>query len=1200
MPSRLKSLELHGYKTFASRNLFEFPVDVTCIVGPNGSGKSNVADAIRWVLGEQSYTLLRAKRTEDMIFSGSDQRSRSGMALASIVFDNCDGWLPIDYSEVCISRRAYRDGQNEYYLNGQRVRLKEIYELLAQSGLAQRTYTIIGQGLVDAALSLKPDERRQFFEDAAGIGLYRKRREEALSRLDVTRRNMERVTDILAELEPRLKTLERQSARVQEQERIKADLKLLMREWYGFHWHRIQRELTQSKEEVRLQERNQKKTQEKKTLVDTNLEGIRSKISSLRTDLDGWHAENSDSHREREIISRDLAVSEERLKSLIERHQRYEIEISKLQEEEKSYRESIKAVEVELKKVKSEKDQIEANYGEVRASFEQRDRARKEAESNLKSLQDKKHQQETREIKSIARHHELVARQAYFEQSRQNFVSQIEKTTQEINGFEANLGDIEDRRAIEQQKINDFELILSDKKSGLMKLDEEIKSINSELTSLQTEKSRLEARLDVLQQAEDSNSYLNNSAQNIIKANRQGRLSGNYQSLMRQLEVEPEYEKAIAAALGEFLDGILLQNEIEAEEILQFLEKDEKGKAVLLPRNLLRTNLVEKTAQIDGLQNALEFVKTGPENRGILETILGHVFVSSNYKHAVASIQNIPVFAKIVTMNGEVLHGNGAIVTGQDGRSEVISNSREIKNLQRTISQMESQQSKLKSNLDQNERHLQAWQSERNAFEEQRKSIEKDYTEITAAYRKTQANLEQAQRQLAFHHQQIEEINNQETETKSAIDQILSDLEIVRVAIQSLENQVTEQAKLLANLQVEDLQGDLNHWHMDLALTNRSIDEIHRRNNDLTKRRDAIQLDFRSHQEQLAADDREISKLREMKSAYQAQETILLGKITAVQELIGPHEQELVEKELELNTLQDEQMSANQDLTTAERYMVQAQLEYSRRKDDLESLRKRIEDDFGLVAFEYETDLPGPTPLPLKGFVDELPVVKELSQDIEDNINRQRTMLRRLGPINPEARREYETVSQRCEFLQGQLSDLDKAIDDLKKVIKELDELMKIEFLKTFEEVSIEFRKMFTRLFGGGSAKLILVDEENPVETGIEIEALLPGKRKQGLALLSGGERSLTAVALIFSLLKVSPTPFCVLDEVDAALDEANVGRFGEMLRELSKETQFLVITHNRNTVQISDVIYGVTMGRDSTSQVISLKLDEVSEELVQ
>ncbi|MBE3143138.1 MAG: hypothetical protein IMZ61_04340 [Planctomycetes bacterium] len=315
---------------------------------------------------------------------------------------------------------------------------------------------------------------------------------------------------------------------------------------------------------------------------------------------------------------------------------------------------------------------------------------------------------------------------------------------------------------------------------------------------------------------------------------------------------------------------------------------------------------------------------------------------------------------------------------------------------------------------------------------------------------------------------------------------------------------------------------------------------------------------------------------------------------------IEPSEKELEIVETEFSHLQDNQIAAQQAVTVGERFFSQAQLEMTRSREALESLRKRIEEDFGLVAFEYANNIAGPTPLPLEGMVEQLPVIKEIPPEIEESINRQKTLLRRLGAINPEAQVEYQSVYDRFHFLTNQVEDLKKADADLRLVIAELDEMMRKEFRKTFEAVAAEFRQMFTRLFGGGSAHLSLTDEEDPNETGIDIETRLPGRREQGLSLLSGGERSLTAVALIFSLLKVSPTPFCVLDEVDAMLDEANVGRFCELLIELSQKTQFLVITHNRNTVQSAGVIYGVTMGRDSSSQIISLKLDEVNEEMVE
>jgi chromosome segregation protein len=312
MSLRLKSLELNGYKTFATKTLFEFSGDITAVVGPNGSGKSNIADALRWVLGEQSYSLLRARKTDDMIFSGSETRSRAGMASATVTFDNSDGWLPIDFSEVSVTRRAYRDGQNEYLINNQRVRLREVTELLSKSGLSERTYTVIGQGLVDTALSLKPEERRRLFEEAAGIGLYRTRKEQALRRLDTTKRNLERVQDILAELEPRLKSLERQAKRAREHVQIRQDLEVILKEWYGYHWHHRQKELLETRSFARKQEAALETSRQTQSELNQSLNEVRSKVNGLRSRLNSWHRQLAQIHLNREETSKDLAVSAER------------------------------------------------------------------------------------------------------------------------------------------------------------------------------------------------------------------------------------------------------------------------------------------------------------------------------------------------------------------------------------------------------------------------------------------------------------------------------------------------------------------------------------------------------------------------------------------------------------------------------------------------------------------------------------------------------------------------------------------------------------------------------------------------------------------------------------------------------------------------------------------------------------------------
>jgi chromosome segregation protein len=400
------------------------------------------------------------------------------------------------------------------------------------------------------------------------------------------------------------------------------------------------------------------------------------------------------------------------------------------------------------------------------------------------------------------------------------------------------------------------------------------------------------------------------------------------------------------------------------------------------------------------------------------------------------------------------------------------------------------------------------------------------------------------------------------------------------------------------SLPLEELQSQMAHWRTNAAVAQRAVVESEKR---LAEQRELLENNHRRRQslvQRRTNDSEKLTVLEEEKSGLRQQEDELNVQIEALTAKIDPGEASLKKLENEYSIVQDQQRTIHQETSMAERHESQAQLDVTRKRESITNLRAKIEDDLGLVNLDYNKTISGPNPLPLD-IVKQLVPVEELSQGMDDEIKRQRALLRRLGAINPDAQTEYHSVFERHEFLTTQVSDLNQADADLREVISELDEIMRLEFRKTFDKVAIEFKQIFTRLFGGGTAKLVLVNEETPTEAGIDIEARLPGRRMQGLSLLSGGERSLTAVALIFSLLRVSPTPFCVLDEVDAALDEANVGRFCELLQDLSKETQFVVITHNRNTVQVADVIYGVTMGRDSASQVISLKLDEIGEDMV-
>jgi len=441
MPLRLKSLELHGYKTFAAKTNFEFAEGITAIVGPNGSGKSNIADSLRWVFGEQSYSLLRAKKTEDMIFAGSEQRPRAGMASAGVIFDNTDGWLPVDFSEVALSRRSYRDGRNEYLLNSQHVRLKDINELLAQSGLSERTYTILGQGLVDASLALKADERRRLFEEAAGIGLYRTRREEALRRLDTTKRNLDRVLDILAELEPRLKSLERQAARAQEYTRVQADLRVLLLEWYGFHWHKAQSDLSVTHELGRVQEIRLVEGRDSYQNVRSNFTAFRDHLNGLLARLNSWHRQSAQLHESREVTSGDLAVLEERERTLLDNRQSGLSEQSRLTEESKILQERLAETEAETERLQTDYEEALTQTKSAQAVLNERLIEKSRIQTELQAVQQELEKTSAQRANLQARMDELASRSERQKQKLDSLVRDIASAEEEAENATLELKD---------------------------------------------------------------------------------------------------------------------------------------------------------------------------------------------------------------------------------------------------------------------------------------------------------------------------------------------------------------------------------------------------------------------------------------------------------------------------------------------------------------------------------------------------------------------------------------------------------------------------------------------------------------------------------------------------------------------------------------------------------------------------------------
>ncbi len=716
MPLRLKSLELHGYKTFASRTLFEFSGAITAIVGPNGSGKSNIADSLRWVLGEQSYSLLRGRKTEDMIFSGSEGRPRASMASATITFDNEDGWLPIDFSEVTITRRAYRDGQNEYLINKQRMRLKDVSELLAQSGLAERTYTIIGQGLVDAALALKAEERRRLFEEAAGTGLHRARREEALRRLDTTQRNLERVQDILAELQPRLRSLERQARRAQEYEQIRADLQIVLREWYGYHWHRAQKEVSEARESARRQEKILEKAREQQGELDRELGGLRDRAQVLRASLNSWHRQSSQLHERRESLSRELAVADERIRAFQDQQHALQSDLDGLQAELVLHKDRLNQAGQAVEHLDEELEEARSQVSAARRLLEARQDERAQADKELQSTRQTLSGLNARGSQLQARLAERQAQAGRSQQALDDAAKALEKAEAEVEAAQQKLKAAQAELERIQSERKTVESTLASQRQHQAQLEEAKQDLQARRDARSAERARLQAQFEVLENAEKTLTGYAGGTRVLLQAAKQARLRGARGALSNYLDVPADLELAISAALGDYLDAVVLDEELDpALDLLQ----DQAERGVLLPLHNLKPEhplpaAAAKRESVIGL--AADLVKAPPELRPTLDLLLGQVLVVRDRVAARRLLPEMPAGARLVTLAGEVFLASGPVISAQvrkeKGGTTLLSRQRQRRELQVELEKIAAELQKLESQVLQADEEHRAAQAE--------------------------------------------------------------------------------------------------------------------------------------------------------------------------------------------------------------------------------------------------------------------------------------------------------------------------------------------------------------------------------------------------------------------------------------------------------------------------------------------------------
>ena len=759
MPLRLKSLELHGYKTFASRMEFQFGEGITAIVGPNGSGKSNIADSLRWVLGEQSYGLLRGKKTEDMIFAGSEQRPKAGMASATITFDNSNGWLPVDFSEVALTRRAYRDGHNEYLLNGQHVRLRDINELLAQSGMSERTYTILGQGLVDASLALKADERRRLFEEAAGIGLYRTRRDEALKRLETTQRNLERVLDILAELEPRLKSLERQARRANEFSRAQADLKVLLLDWYGYHWHHAQDELNQVHATSRTEEVRARDARDAYARVQAEFGGFRERLSGLRAQLNSWHRQSSELHSALEKISRELAVLDERRRALVASQQSLLTEQERATGEETLAQERILEIEQEVVRQQGEHEEAKSQLAGAQSALQNRQTERAAAEQRLNEARVQITALQSQRAETQARLDELKSRIESQNQKLESARGAIQSTESALKKAEAILNESRAKRERAEAELIEADRTVDGRRQTVESLTAELRDRTQQRDARAAEHARLQAQLEVIEQAEASLTGYAEGTRLLLDAARQSRLTARG-ALSAALDVPAELEVAVTAALGDSLDAILVSGD-SIEDALNLLEQGEGRAAILSLDGNHQAARLDPPSDSDCLGVAASLLNVPDDLRVATQLLLGNTLVVKNRTAARRLVAGLPAHARVVTLSGEVFRADGLILAGKAPRSGTLSRPRQRREAQTSLASVSEMLSALESALTRLTLEAESARGEQAGAETEARAARTRLEAAREAEQKSALEAESARRQFEFAQSQVEALTGE-------------------------------------------------------------------------------------------------------------------------------------------------------------------------------------------------------------------------------------------------------------------------------------------------------------------------------------------------------------------------------------------------------------------------------------------------------
>lgn len=1179
----LKSIEVQGFKSFANKILFEFHDGITGIVGPNGSGKSNVADAVRWVLGEQSAKQLRGSRMEDVIFAGTQMRKPQGFAYVAITLDNSDHKLPIEFDEVTVARRVYRSGESEYLINGSACRLRDVQELFLDTGIGKEGYSIIGQGQIDKILSGKPEDRRELFDEAAGIVKFKRRKNTTIKKLEEERQNLVRVTDILSELTKQLGPLEKQSetARIYLAKRDalrELDVNLFLQE------HEYTGKVLEE-----LQEKNQ--------VAVTDLEETQNKYDATKTEYERLE-------QELEELNEKMDTLREAAQENVLKKQQYEGQIRVLEEQissgkqnEEHYRSRIQAIDEDLKTKFDSKESLEEEKSEIRLKL-------KEIRKNLQNEEERMQQisaslQECNQAIEDGKNEiiEILNRRATIKGKAQRFdtmmeqmgirKSEISQRVLRLKSEEEEQENARKRAEAQYKAVTDMIQSMNEecrRLDGVVgELQQSLKQQSQQMEAGQAAYHREASRLESLRNLTERYDGYGNSIRRVME--QKDRNPGIKGVVADLIQVEKNYELAIETALGGSIQNIVTDNERTAKAMIEFLKKNRFGRATFLPLSNMngRAEFQQKEALREPgvIGIASDLVSADAEYAGLVRQLLGRILVVDEIDHAIAIGKKYRHTLRMVTLEGDSLSPGGSMTGGAfKNNSNLLGRRREIEELEQSVGRLKKELSEMQKAIDDN-------RSRRNVIRDTiadfQDKLRKQYVEQNTA----KMNLTQLDEKVQEIRKGYDSIEREQVELARQVRDLKDDNSKIAQELSESEKDEKE-----LEMFIETKQKELEEWKVEEVQKMHELEAIRLSDSTLEQQERFVQENLNRLSSEIEVLEQEKNSLREVLEQGGDEMQKKEDGILALKQEIAQMADREEKNDSQMKAWQEEKEKKNEvhkkffekrDFLSGRIALLDK--EVFRLKSQIEKTEEGREAKIAYMWEEYEITPNNALQYKNEEMTDRAQMKKDIAQ-MKDEI-------RKLGSVNVNAIEDFKNLQERHTFLSGQYEDLVKAEATLVEIIQELDEGMRRQFSEKFKDIQREFDKAFKELFGGGKGTLELDEEVDILEAGIKIISQPPGKKLQNMMQLSGGEKALTAIALLFAIQNLKPSPFCLLDEIEAALDDSNVGRFAGYLQKLTKNTQFIIITHRRGTMNAADRLYGITMQEKGVSTLVSVDLVE-------